>query len=161
MLGCPRLYEKPHSPSGPVAPVLGPEKGRGLQWVMAFQGSNKLRNAMGKSCMGVPELGNSWVPAGAKDSPSLGSPALSQHSGSWLALQGELFSAALLWPLSPLQVAAENVPLISRGSTAPLTLWYKLPTRGEEMFGSLITSFPHISWFLEALTTSLRLEKSS
>ena len=109
MLGCPLLYEKPHSPCGPT------EKERGLQWVMTFQASKKIRGAMGQGCTGVPELGNSWVPAGAKDSLSLCSPALCQHPGPGLALQRELFFVALLWPLSPLQVVAENVPSSSQG----------------------------------------------
>ena len=56
---------------------------------------------------GFPRFGNSWVIAGAKDSPSLGSPALSQHPG--LALQGELFSAALLWLPRSSQVEAGKV----------------------------------------------------
>ena len=54
----------------------GPEKEKGLERVMVFQAMPVERAASG-----VSQIGNPWALGGAKDSPSLGRPALSQHPG--------------------------------------------------------------------------------
>lgn len=67
-----------------------------------------------------------------QDSLSLGSPAPPIPDlglGPGLALQGALFSAALLWPPSPPQVAAEKVPLKS------LAPWWTFSILQEGIFG--------------------------
>ena len=85
----------------PAAPVLGPEKGRSLEWVMAFQGPKGIRDASEKGCMRgflnseihgfllEPLISPIWATQ----------PYFStQHGG--MALQPETFSAVLLWLLS-------------------------------------------------------------
>ena len=88
--------------------------------MMALQGPKRIRDSSAKGCrrdflnpevrrfLLEPKTPSAWAVQ----------PYLSTQ-GPALALQGEPFSAALLWPRSPSQVAAEKVPLKSAGLRPP------------------------------------------
>lgn len=76
--------------------------------------------------------------------PSLGSPALSQGPG--LALQGAMFSATLLWPLNPSQVTAEKLPW----SPCPLPPGGNCIYQEKRSLASKVHLSPNLLSFLEA-----------
>ena len=99
----------------PAAPVLGPEKGRSLEWVMAFQGPKRIMDVSGKGCR--RGFQNSETPKLLlePDSPHLDSPALTQILGPRTGSAGRAILCHPLVALSSSQVASEKVPLKGSG----------------------------------------------
>ena len=88
------------------SPRAGARKGRGCRG-----GSG---TPVGRAAGGFPELGNSRVLAGAP-TPQAGRPPSLSAQGPGRAVRGAPLSAALWWPRSASQAAAEKVPVQSPG----------------------------------------------